>query len=78
MPEPYDSLEGVGGIAAATICFPRLLSVRMSRRGGGALFCTNRGAERGATGGPHYLHAIRERLGDGRAGTPSALFGIRG
>lgn len=56
MPEPYDSLEDVGGIATLAICFPRLLSVRMSGHGGGALFCTNRGVERNTTGGPHYQH----------------------
>lgn len=54
MPEPYDSLEDVRGIATLAICFPQLISVRMSGHGGGALFCTNRGVERNATGGPHY------------------------
>lgn len=33
MPEPYDSLEGVGGIAASAICFPPLVSVRVSHTG---------------------------------------------
>lgn len=38
MPEPYDSLEGVGGIATLAICFPRLLSVRVSQTGVGVRF----------------------------------------
>ena len=78
MPEPYDSLEGVGGIATLAICFPQLLSVRMSGRGGGALFRTNRGVERSSTGGPHYLHTLQERLGDGQAGILSGVFRTRG